>query len=65
MQLERLLTIGKIYEAIDMETQTHVTKSWTYNLVSDDGYRESHSKYLFKTLAIIREERINEILEDE
>jgi hypothetical protein len=65
VQLERLLTIGKIYEAIDMETQTHVTKSWTYNLVSDDGYRESHSKYLFKTLAIIREERINEILEDE
>jgi hypothetical protein len=48
-----------------METQTHVVKSKEYNLKSDDGFRDNHSKHLFKTLAQIREERINEILEDD
>jgi hypothetical protein len=59
-----ILTVGKIYDAIDMETQTHVTKSKEYNLTSDDGFRDNHSKHLFITLSEFREERINKILED-
>lgn len=59
-----ILTVGKIYEAIDMEIQTHVIQTKDYNLISDDGFRDSHKKDLFITLAEFRQQRINEILED-
>lgn len=59
-----ILTVGKIYEAIDMQTQKHVMQTKHYNLISDDGFRDSHKKELFITLAEFRQHRIDEILED-
>lgn len=58
------LTLNKIYDAIDMETQTHVRKTKTYNLIDDTGFRTSCDKSYFITLAEYRETQINEIFMD-
>jgi hypothetical protein len=63
-EMSSILIVGKIYEAIDMETQKHVMQTKHYNLISDDGFRDSHKKELFITLAEFRQHRIDEILED-
>jgi len=57
-------TIGKIYDAIDMENQLHVKQTKNYNLVNDGGFRESISKEHFKLLSVLRDERIDDILND-
>jgi hypothetical protein len=47
-----------------METQTHVIKSHTYRITNDYGYISTYYKLYFRLLSELRDERIDEILND-
>jgi len=61
------LTVGRIYDAIDWNTQLH-TKDYDhrqeYNLVDNFGFRKNISKDYFKLLSEVRNDRIDEIFND-
>ena len=52
------LTIGKTYETIDY-TNDH---GW-FKIINDNGLLSNYSKFLFKTIDEIREEKLNTILQ--
>jgi hypothetical protein len=64
LNLNKEITLNKIYDAIDMETQKHVSKSHTYRIINNLGYISTHYKDYFKLLSELRDERIDEILND-
>ncbi len=62
--LNKDITLYKIYDAVDMETQNHVIKSHTYRITNDYGYISTYYKSYFRLLSELRDERIDEILND-
>ena len=56
--LEKSLTIGKIYDVILIGT-------WGDYRINDEGYEWWYPKKYFKPLSEIRNETINKLLEDE
>jgi hypothetical protein len=54
---EHHLTIGKIYEVIEI-----VNNGYYYVIIDDEGYKWRYLKEHFKPLSEIRNEKINKLL---